>query len=177
MRRDRPRCGASFGSTPVPVAVHAGARRLQGRPCSVSATTSVRASVGDHDEVRWLTVLSAGGLAVAAVLAVVGGLPFDLPMPTHAVGWVTPTCGLTRGSTALIRGDLDLAWHYNPASFAVMSFAVLGVVRAAVGRFCGFWVNVRLRPRRSWLVAVAILVLVLWAQQMTNASFIIHSRS
>lgn len=31
-----------------------------------------------------------------SLLAVVGGMPFDLPMPTHGIGLVTPTCGLTR---------------------------------------------------------------------------------
>jgi hypothetical protein len=143
----------------------------------VGVVTSVRVSVGDRDEVRWFTVVSVGGLVAAAVLAIIGGLPFDLPMPTHAVGWVTPTCGLTRGSTALVRGDLGLAWRYNPASFAVVLFGVLGVVRAGVGRLCGRWINVRFRPSRSWLVAGALFVVVLWAQQMSNAPFIIESRA
>jgi hypothetical protein len=143
----------------------------------VGVVTSVRVSVGDRDEVRWFTVVSVGGLVAAAVLAIIGGLPFDLPMPTHAVGWVTPTCGLTRGSTALVRGDLGLAWRYNPASFAVVLFGVLGLVRAGVGRLGGRWINVRLPPSRSWLVVGALFVVVLWAHQMSNAPFIIESRS
>jgi hypothetical protein len=126
---------------------------------------------------RWITVLSLGGLVAAAVLAVIGGFPFDLPMPTHAAGWVTPTCGLTRGTTALVRGDLGLAWRYNPASFAVVLVGVLGVARAVVGRLGGRWINIAMRPSRSWLAAGALLVLVLWVQQMSNAPFIIQSRA
>ena len=126
---------------------------------------------------RWVTVVSVGGLVAAGVLAAIGGLPFDLPMPTHAFGWVTPTCGLTRGSTALVRGDPGLAWRYNPASFAVVLFGLLGLVRTAVGWLGGRWLNVKVRPNKAWWVAAALSIGLLWAQQMTNAQFIIHARA
>jgi hypothetical protein len=137
---------------------------------------AVRATVEDRDEMRWVTVVSVGGLVAAGVLAVVGGLPFDLPMPTHAFGWVTPTCGLTRGSTALVRGDPALAWHYNPASFAVVLFGLFGVVRWSVGWLGGRWLTVKVRRNKAWWVAAALSIGLLWAQQMTNAQFIIHAR-
>lgn len=56
----------------------------------------MRASLGTTDANPWITRLSLAGLITAALLAVVGGMPFDLPMPTHGIGLVTPTCGLTR---------------------------------------------------------------------------------
>lgn len=125
---------------------------------------------------RWWTVLSAAGLAAAVVLAVIGGFPADLPMPTHAVGWVEPSCGLTRGSTAIARGDFSVAWHYNPASFLVMAFGVAGLARAALGWFTGRWVNLRLRPSAVAWLALGVVLVAFWLYQQTNADFIIDSR-
>jgi hypothetical protein len=87
-------------------------------------------------------------MVAASVLALVGGTPFDMPMPTHQFGWVESTCGLTRGSTAIARGDLGRAWAYNPASFVAIGVGLLGVARAVVGWVSGSWVTVRLRPSR-----------------------------
>lgn len=56
-------------------------------------------------------------------------LPVDLPMRSQLVGLGTPTCGLGRGSTALVRGDSSLAWSYNPVSFAVLGLGVAGIDR------------------------------------------------
>ena len=67
------------------------------------------ASISTTDSNRWITALALGGLTAATLLSVAGGTPFDLPMPTHAIGLVTPTCGLTRGSTALVGGDAALS--------------------------------------------------------------------
>lgn len=130
-----------------------------------------------QDEMARATVLAAVGLVAAVVLAVVGGMPVDLPMPTHLVGWVEPTCGLTRGSTAIARGDFGLAWRYNPLSFIVMLGGLALVVRAAVARWRGSWLNAELRLTRwGWLVA-AVLVLAFWAYQQQHAEFIITSRA
>lgn len=85
------------------------------------------ASISTTDSNRWITALALGGLTAATLLSVAGGTPFDLPMPTHAIGLVTPTCGLTRGSTALVGGDAALAWRYNPASVVVVAFGVFGL--------------------------------------------------
>ncbi len=128
------------------------------------------------DRMRWVTGLTLAGIVAAVVLAVIGGFPFDTPMPTHSFGWVEPTCGLTRGSTAIARGDFVTAWRYNPASFLVMGFGLLGIVRTAVGYTSRRWVNVAVRPGRvAWSVA-AIAFFGLWAYQQTNADFIIHAR-
>ena len=135
-----------------------------------------RFSWGTRDTCRWVIVASIAGLSSALALVVAGGLPFDVPMPTHAVGWVEPTCGLTRGSTAIARGDFGRAFAYNPASFAVMAFGIGGVVRALTGWTTGRWLSLHLRlGRNGWLV-LALGLVVLWAYQQTNAEFVISAR-
>lgn len=132
--------------------------------------------VSDSDAAPWLTWVSAIGLATAAVLAVVGGLPFDIPMPTYRFGVVTPTCGLTRGSTAIARGDLGLAWQYNPASFAVIGLGAIGLTRGVVGFTTRRWVTVNCtRSRIAW-VLIAVAIVAFWLYQQSNADFIITSR-
>jgi hypothetical protein len=132
--------------------------------------------VGDRDCMRWVTRFTLAGIVVAVVLAAIGGFPFDTPMPTHSFGWVEPTCGLTRGSTAIARGDFASAWHYNPASFLVMGLGLLGVLRTGIGFATHRWVNVTYRPGRLvWSLAGAAFV-ALWAYQQTNADFIINAR-
>jgi len=134
-------------------------------------------TIGSHDGSRWITYLTTIGVVTAVVFAIIGGFPFDTPMPTHSFGWVEPTCGLTRGSTAIARGDFALAWRYNPASFLVMGFGVLGIVRTVGGWTTHRWVNVRMRPGP---VAFAVFVgcfIALWAYQQQNADFIINSRA
>lgn len=134
-------------------------------------------AIDGTDRMRWLSWLCGAGLVAAVVLAIIGGFPFDNPMPTHAYGLVEPTCGLTRGSTAIARGDFALAWRYNPASFLVMAFGVAGVTRLVVGLATRRWVNVAIRPGRlGWVLLVAAIA-GLWIYQQTNAEFIINSRA
>jgi hypothetical protein len=135
-----------------------------------------RLDVGDVDQLRWLTVAAPVGLVLAVVLVAIGGFPFDVPMPTHALGLVEPTCGLTRGSTAIARGDFVTAWHYNPASFLVVGIGVAVIVRAVVGVTSGRWLNVTGRPTRVGWALIVVAVGALWIYQQTNADFIIHSR-
>lgn len=136
----------------------------------------VEAAFGRTDTMRWVTYLTVGGVFAAIVLAVIGGFPLDTPMPTHSFGWVEPTCGLTRGSTAIARGDFATAWHYNPASFLVMGFGLAGLVRTAVGVTTHRWANVKMTwSRAGWLV-VGVAFFALWAYQQTNADFIINAR-
>lgn len=142
-----------------------------------NSVAQVGLSVEGHDTMRWWSWLSLGGLATAVMLALIGGFPFDTPMPTHSFGWVEPTCGLTRGSTAIARGDLGLAWRYNPASFAVIAFGLAGILRLAVGAATGRWLRVSIRPRPAGWALIAAAFVALWAYQQTNAAFIIESRA
>jgi hypothetical protein len=136
----------------------------------------VRVTVDERDTMRWWSRLSVGGLAAALVLAVVGGLPLRIPMPTHVFGVVEPSCGLTRGATAIARGDLALAWRYNPASFAVIAFGIAGITRILIGVRTGRWFRVVVRFR--WVGALVLIAatLALWAYQQTNADFVINAR-
>lgn len=132
--------------------------------------------IGGTDTTPWLTWVSSIGLFTAVVLAAVGGLPFDIPMPTYRFGIVTPTCGLTRGSTAIARGDVALAWRYNPASFLVIGLGVVGIVRTVVGFTTHRWVTVNCtRSRIAW-VLIGASIFVFWLYQQANADFIITSR-
>ena len=140
------------------------------------AMPSVRLDVSDQDRMRLVTILALGGLVLAAVLALIGGLPFDLPMPTHAIGWVEPSCGLTRGSTAIARGDLSLAWRYNPASFLAVAFGAVGLCRAIIGFLTRRWINVEGRLGVPGWIAIVVAIAGLWLHQQNNADFVINSR-
>lgn len=141
-----------------------------------SRVGQVEATIGPADEQALLTRVAIGGPLVAVVLAVIGGMPFDLPMPTHLIGWVEPTCGLTRGSTAIVRGDVALAWRYNPASFAVMIFGVAGLARAASGMMAGRWLNVDARIRPLGWIALFVGFVLLGLHQQSNAQFVMDAR-
>ena len=132
--------------------------------------------VDRHDRARWFTWISMTGLVAAVALAAMGGLPFDIPMPTYRFGVVTPTCGLTRGSTAIARGDFGLAWQYNPASFVVIGLGAVGLIRSVVGFATRRWVTVNCtRSRLAW-VLIGVTVVAFWLYQQSNADFIMTSR-
>ena len=144
----------------------------------------VTVTIDDHDGLKAVTTLAMIGVVTAAVLAVIGGFPIDMPMPTHAWGWVEPTCGLTRGSTAIVRGDWALAWRYNPGSFVVMALGTTAFVRGLVGLVWRRWANLHrnfapLTRSDRWAVTAAVVAVVVgWAlHQQTNAEFIINSRA
>jgi len=44
-------------------------------------------------------------------------------------GQACPLCGGTRAASALVRGDLDLAWQMHPVIFVAAPLFVLGFVR------------------------------------------------
>lgn len=97
-------------------------------------------------------------------------------MPTFAVGVVTPTCGLTRGVTAILAGQFATAWRFNPASYVVVAIAAAVLLRTAVGFTRRRWVNLSFAVSPAgWAVAVA-LVTALWVNQQANADFVMHAR-
>lgn len=146
------------------------------KPKNRSHLGEMRASLGTTDANPWITRLSLAGLITAALLAVVGGMPFDLPMPTHGIGLVTPTCGLTRGSIALVRGDAALAWRYNPVSLAVIAFGAFGLARATVGITTKRWLNLWLRLTTTAWIVLGVLFVALWVYQQGNADFVMNAR-
>ncbi|MBI2706639.1 MAG: DUF2752 domain-containing protein, partial [Actinobacteria bacterium] len=122
----------------------------------------IAAVVGRDDAMKAMTGLAFGGLTVAALLAVFGMPPGQILMPTWSIGVVTPTCGLTRASTAFARGDFVTAWAFNPAAFAVFAWAAAMVARWFVGTIRGTWLNVQVHPTRlGWWILI-ILFAALW---------------
>jgi hypothetical protein len=135
----------------------------------------IRVALERSDRMRWTTALTLVTIVTAIICAALGRIPVDLPMPTHVVGWVCPTCGLTRGTVAITRGHYALAYRYNPLSFLVPLAAVLVMARLAAGAAWGRWVNVRYRPTRlAWALGGSALE-ALWGYQQSHAMFIMHS--
>ncbi|MDQ1247682.1 MAG: hypothetical protein QG597_2053 [Actinomycetota bacterium] len=121
-----------------------------------------------------LILIVAFGVVITAGFAVFGLPSYQLPMPTWALGVVTPTCGLTRASTALARGDLGLAWAFNPAAFLLAGVAMTGVARWVVGRTRHVWINVTFHlTRLGWLVVLGLFIL-LWINQQLHADLVMH---
>lgn len=140
-------------------------QRLPAQRLAIPGLGHVR--VDGADRHRLLTALAVVGLVVAALLAVFGMPPVDVHGPTHWVGIMGPTCGMTRGVAATMGGDLAQAVAYNPASPPVVAGAVAVVLRWAVGRTTGRWLTFHLHVSRSgWIVIVVGLVLLTVNQQL-----------
>lgn len=145
-------------------------------PGWLTRSFGVWVTVDRRDQMRWLTVVTGITIGVALLSAALGHIPYTLPMPSHVVGAVCPTCGLTRGTVAIVNGHFGLAFRYNPLSFVVPVIVVAAVVRAiagALGR--GSWLNVHFRPTRLALAAIAIGLVGLWIYQQSHAGFIMGS--
>ncbi|MDX6291026.1 MAG: hypothetical protein QOH50_101 [Kribbellaceae bacterium] len=60
-----------------------------------------------------LAAVGVGGFGLAAIYQLSGGR-IGIPCVLHATtGLNCPLCGSTRMAAALLRGDLDAAWHFN----------------------------------------------------------------
>jgi hypothetical protein len=67
---------------------------------------------------------------------------------------MTPSCGLTRGMVALVRGPLADAMRFNPASPIVL---LGGLALLALGVLTGRWLDVRLRVEwLGWLLFASL---------------------
>jgi Protein of unknown function (DUF2752) len=132
-------------------------------------TRGIHVGWARQDGQRPLAPLAIGGLLVAGILAVVGLPPVNLHGPLHYLGIMDPLCGMTRGTVAVLRGQLGLAVTYNPVSPLLVAVAILAMVRWLVGRLTGRWLVVRVYPGRvAWGFGVAAL-LGLWVNQQAHA--------
>jgi Protein of unknown function (DUF2752) len=116
----------------------------------------------------------AGGLALSALYATTG---FGLPCPFRAItGWDCPLCGGTRMGSALLHGDVQAAFLYNPlALICLLVLGLLGVlwaVEAAGGpairlprSFATTWLR-RIRAGQWLAVGLAIAVIYTIARNM-----------
>lgn len=134
---------------------HTGDVSMSSVPGEARRTVRVWVERSGRDPFPASTVVAAVGLVVAAILARYGMPPVDLHMPPHYLGVMDPVCGMTRGSAAVMRGDLGRAWWYNPASPLVIAggFALVG--RWVLGHATGRWVMVRLQRTRLGVLLLA----------------------
>ncbi|WP_157840049.1 DUF2752 domain-containing protein [Streptomyces megasporus] len=116
--------------------------------------------------------MAAVGITAGAVMAVVGLPPVDLHGPLHYLGVMGPLCGGTRGVHAMMSGQWDEAWRYNPLSLVLVPGAVLALVRETVGRVSGRWLNLRVTHRRAALVLGLLPAAALTINQQAHADLL-----
>lgn len=113
--------------------------------------------------------VGVGGFALAGVYQLSGSLHLGIPCLLHATtGLNCPFCGATRMAAALLRGDLDAAWHFNPVVL------VLGpLIGVAIGYQLLTWAlesarliklpRLRMSPvTLKWLLRALAVVLVVY---------------
>ena len=114
----------------------------------------------------YVGVFFAGGLALSALYATTG---IGLPCPFRALtGWDCPLCGGTRMGGALLHGDIQAAFGFNPLAFVGLTIlGVLGalwIVEAAGGRAVRLPQPLAERLRRiapmQWLVVGLFVALI-----------------
>jgi hypothetical protein len=96
----------------------------------------------------------------------------DLHSPLHCLGVMDPLCGITRGTVAVLRGQLGRSWAFSPISPLLVAGAVLAVGRWLVGRLTGRWLDATIRPTPSLWAVAAIMVVALWANQQAHVGLL-----
>jgi hypothetical protein len=143
---------------------------LAGRPL-------LRWSWQGTDQHRWLTLLSTATLAAAAATALFGLPPLDVHGPLHYVGVMDPLCGGTRAARHTMRGEVALAWRYNPLGILAVVAAAVLVVRSAVGTATSRWLTVVVSwtptRRKAALAVCGVLVAALAVRQQLRAELLV----
>lgn len=122
----------------------------------------------DRDEHRLVFLMTGVVIFVGLVLRV---LPRELDVVhtfEHGLGFMAPTCGLTRGGLALLRGDLATAWRYNPAIFPVALLAAALFVRFASGVVTGRWLTLRVHSGSAGRLLGLAIIVALWLNQQAH---------
>jgi hypothetical protein len=115
--------------------------------------------------------IALSGLAIALLLAIFGLPPVDLHGPLHHLGVMDPLCGGTRSVYLTLHGQLRDAVRYNPAG-PVLVIATVGLlVRAAIGRWTGRWVDVSV-PRRILIPVTVLALAALEVNQQLHAALL-----
>lgn len=162
----------------MPVAIHQPTTqcRIIAQVAAINSATGGDASVAmveSRDNAPWLIAVAAMAVVGAGWLRVAGLPSADLHGPLHQVGIMSPTCGGTRATYLLVRGDLLGAWSWNPL-VPLLAIGILAVVtRFVVGRLSGRWLNVRL-PRRVWAGVAALGFIALEVNQQVQADRLIN---
>lgn len=113
----------------------------------------------DSDQHGYLTAQAVLGLAMAALMAGAGLPPVDLHGPLHYLGFMDPLCGGTRAARYTMRGDLRLAWTYNPLGVMAVVGAGAFTGRALVAVITGRWLAATVPWTSSPRRVVAALII------------------
>lgn len=125
-----------------------------------------------HDGHRALTVVALAGVVAAVLLAVVGLPPWDVHGLLHRVGIMDPLCGATRSVRHTFRGELGLAWRYNPLGPVLAAGAVALLVRGIAGVATRRWLNVRIRWTMPLVAALLLLTAAVGIRQQAHADLL-----
>jgi hypothetical protein len=108
-----------------------------------------------------LNPLRYGGAAMLGIAAVRPMLPLTpvAPCPLRTLtGIPCPFCGMTRGVTSLVHGQVTAAFTYNPGAFLIVAMAIVLLLAWR-------WQRVRIP---MW--AVFLFFALLWAYQLFKYS-------
>lgn len=119
------------------------------------------------------------GLAEPLVVGALGAAALALVDPPDAgVPWCPsvlvfstpcPLCGLTRGVSRLVRGDLEASLAFHPLAWLVLGVAV-GTWLAWFGRRAGWWQWRSKRLERGLVWTVGVGLLVVWGLRALDGS-------
>lgn len=126
----------------------------------------------DRDAHPAITILTVLTLMAALTMVLFGQPPLGLHGPLHYLGVMSPTCGLSRGVMWFARGDLLLAWEYNPASLLVIPIGLIVIIRAAIGHFTGRWLKLTVQWNRPVLSVLILAVMALTIRQQLHVELL-----
>ncbi len=131
-----------------------------------SSVTLSWSSTDRHTRLTWAAACLA---VVAAAMAVWGLPPLDIHGPLHRLGVMDPLCGGTRAAYFAMTGRWAVAWYYNPLGPLTLIAVVLVLLRAALGRLTGRWVELTIvltrRAGRALVAAASLLVVAMTVRQ------------
>jgi len=108
-------------------------------------------------------------------MALFGLPPADIHGPFHYVGIMDPLCGMTRAFRLLARGQLGRAVTYNPASPLLAVVLVGVVIRAAIGKTSGRWLDVTVVRSRGMYLVIGLGIAALWINQQIHAGLLMQT--
>ena len=130
---------------------------------------------GERDEeMLWGAILGSCCLIAAGWIWL--GLP-TLLCPFHAItGVPCPTCGITRGFSSLLHGDLGSAFIFNPLGFSALVGLAIYLVYAVIVVVVRLprlrWNPLSLRQKAIARIFVILLVSTNWCYLIYHERFI-----
>ncbi|GGO84976.1 hypothetical protein GCM10011584_03820 [Nocardioides phosphati] len=138
----------------------------------------MKLAVEPADRIRWLTIASAGLVAIAGAMAIFGLPPVDLHGPDHWFGIMDPLCGGTRAARYTAMGQWGQAWRYNPLGIVVVLMVSALLLRGAVGLATRRWLTLHIswtpRTRMFAITAAVVLVALLEVRQQGRADLLMR---